>query len=427
MPRSTSAFHRSENGEALLGPLFAPCARLAAGFRLGRMRIGLDISSAGPTRTGIGTYAWELARHLAAGDERHEWVLLFNSLRQPTPHDPAFASPRVTLRRTRLPGPALLWAWRRFDWPPVEVLAGGACSVFHSPSTFIPPQRDGARVTTVHDLDFLYEPLGTLDALGAGYIREALERHLSAMDAVIAVSRLVAGQIVEAFGQRVPGLEERVHVVPHGVTEHFWQAADRAADARCRAIIGVPESGYILYVGSRRPRKNLPVLLEAWRMLAADTASGRLPLVVAGPPHERGGASLGPLADGLIEKPYVSDLLLPALYRGARVLVMPSRFEGFGLPIVEAMASGVPVVATRAAGAFDFLPPETALFVEPGDAVALAAALQKSLEGGPCIENMVQRAREAVADLTWERTASETLRVYEVAYRHARTFSRRKR
>ena len=388
------------------------------------MRIGLDISSAGLARTGIGVYAFELAHHLVATATSHEWVLLFNSLRQPMPRDPVFASPQVTVRRTRLPGPALLWGWRRLDWPPVEVLAGGACHVFHSPSTFIPPQREGARVITVHDLDFRHEPAEARDPLGAGYIREALGRHLAAADAVIAVSRLTAGQLLEAYGRHVPGLEGRIHVVPHGVAEAFRTDPDETSDARHRAILGVPEDGYVLYVGSRSPRKNLPVLFAAWRMLAAETGAGAPPLVIAGPPPKHRREATLPGTDGLIATPYVAGAYLPALYRGARMLVMPSRFEGFGLPIVEAMASGVPVVATRMAGAFDFLPSDAALLVKPDDAEALAGAMREALGGGPAVQAMVSRARSAVASLTWERTARETLGVYEAAAQQARTFFR---
>jgi len=381
------------------------------------MRIALDISSAVPARTGIGTYAFELARHLTP-DTRHEWVLLFNSLRQPMPADPALKAPHVTVRRTRLPGPALLWGWRHFDWPPVEVLAGGACHVFHSPSTFIAAQREGARVTTVHDLDFLHEPAAALDAHGAGHIRHALERHLPAMDAVITVSRWAAGQLVEAFGRRVPGLGERVHVIPHGVSPKFMAPPDPAAETAWRAAAGLPAGGYLLYVGGRAPRKNLPVLVEAWRLLAADGRADAPPLVVAGPPPARGEVVL-PRQRGLIEMPYVAAKDLPALYRGARALVMPSRCEGFGLPVVEAMACGVPVVTTHATGALDFLPADTAVVVAPGDAAGLAAALRSVLAAGATLEAMVRRARDAVATLTWERSAAETLRAYEAAAERA--------
>ncbi len=106
------------------------------------MRIGIDISSATPGRTGIGTYTYELVRRLVRCRD-HDWVLLFNSLRQTPPDLPEFRAPNVKVLRRRLPGPLLLKGWQHLDLPDVESLTGGPVDLFHSPSTYVPPQRRG--------------------------------------------------------------------------------------------------------------------------------------------------------------------------------------------------------------------------------------------------------------------------------------------
>ncbi len=368
------------------------------------MKIGIDISSATPARTGIGHAAHELAKRLARCPE-HEVVLVFNSLRQ---QPPAFAQRRgTTLRRRSVPGPALLAGWRFAGWPPVETLAGRV-DLFHSPATFIPPQRSGACVTTVHDLDFLDTPGGPVRPLGSDYIAWVLGSRLGRVDAFLCPSRRTAESLLRHFGRRDPGLAARIHVVPWGVESRFFRPPEVDVGAiRRGAWDGRP---YLLAVGDSAPRKDLQGLLRAHAILRAarPDAPGLLLVGVRDdelPADARATATVRGLG-------YVPRNQLPGIYQGAEAFVCASRMEGFGLPLLEAMAAGTPVVTTDAAGCLEFVTSASALAVPPAEPEALAAAMDRVL-GDPVLRaGLTAAGRASARSLTWGRCARETLRVY---------------
>jgi glycosyltransferase involved in cell wall biosynthesis len=265
------------------------------------------------------------------------------------------------------------------------------------------------QVVTVHDA-VPWEPGRVPEGSPTARYLTFQRRRLRRCAAVITDSAAVAAEVVEILGID----ERRVHAVPAGLTPGFV-ALPGPHDAELRRAAGVDWAGYVLWVGSLRAhdqRKALDVLLEAVAHLNAGA-----PLVLAGAP--------GPEAERVAREArrrgipaalpgYVSDQTLAALYRGAAALAMPSLHEGFGLPVLEAMACGVPVVAARAGNLPD-LTGDAAVLVPKGDAYALANALDAVL-GDPGIRRRLSEAGPPVAaGYTWERTAALTVAVYRQA------------
>jgi len=322
------------------------------------MRIVVDVSPLSRPRTGIGNYIRGMVAGLAeaAGGE-HELVAFGPSgprgrgrIRE------ALAGLDVEVR-TPLAPHALRQAWSRSGRVPVERLVG-RLDVFHFSDWMYPPQRAGLRATTVHDLVPLRFPdwvePETLRMHGPKY-----EHAAQTCDRIFVNSRFTGGEVVELLG--VP--EERVVVAYPGIDPIFSPAGE-AAD------LGGP---YVLGVGTLEPRKNLPALVTAFALLRR--RHPELTLALAG----LEGWEERPLeAEGVRLLGFVSDEELVRLYRGAAAFAYPSRFEGFGIPVVEALASGVPAVVSSHPS-LDEASGEVALRVDPDDADAFADALERAL------------------------------------------------
>jgi glycosyltransferase involved in cell wall biosynthesis len=280
--------------------------------------------------------------------------------------------------------------WARSEWPPAELLCGRS-DIFHATNFVLPPLRQARGVVTIHDLSYLRHP-DTVSAASARY-RELVPRSLARASVVVTPSAVTAAHLQDAYDVRVP-----VHVTPLGVGEQ-WARAEPPDDA-VRARLGLPSS-YLLFVGTLEPRKDLPTLLSAHRLMADAP-----PLVLVGPPGW--GERLD--VDGCITPGYLGDDLLPSVVAGASALVVPSRDEGFGLPVLEALAAGTPVVASdlpvlREVGG------HVVTYAEAGDPASFAAALQQVLDapGDPAPR------RTHGAAYTWARCAAATRAAYSLA------------
>src|SRR6266536_1899183 len=344
------------------------------------VRIALDATPLLGVRTGVGRYVEHLLGALAGsgGDELVATAFTLRGARGL----PAVVPAGVAVRHRLVPARALRALWARTELPPAEWLAGRA-DVVHGTNFVLPPVRHAAGVLTVHDLSYLRTP-ETVSAASLRY-RELVPRSLRRAAVVCTPSAAVADEVRAEY--RLP--PDRVVVTPLGVDES-WLAAE-PPPAGWLADRGLPER-YLLFVGSLGPRKGLPALLAGYRELrAAD--SGVPPLVLAGPPGE------GPA--------------LRAVVAGAACLAFPSVYEGFGLPPLEALACGTPVVASDLPVTREVLDGQAAL-VPAGDAAALAAALAGALagDGGPA----ARAARRAhAAAFTWTRCAEATRAAYRAA------------
>jgi glycosyltransferase involved in cell wall biosynthesis len=403
------------------------------------VRVGLDATPLLGPRTGVGRYVAGLAGALAtlAGPEPEELVLVPFSWRG-TGDLPAAAppGPRVRVGRRRAPARLLQAAWSRLPWPPVEWLAGPV-DVFHATNFAAPPTRRAATVVTVHDLTYLRYP-AMVTAASARY-RTLVPRALDRGAVVVAPSAAVAAEVAEEYRLG----PDRLVVTPLGVDDTWRQVIP--PDPAWLAAHGLPDR-YLLFVGNREPRKNLGTLLTAYRELLGERGEAPAPthhpppravgvgtgptvgegagtttevatvppLVLVGPPGWGEVLDTAGLPPDAVRTPgYLPEPDLARMVAGAAALILPSWYEGFGLPALEALACGTPVVASDLPAHREVLGDQARL-IPPGDPDALAAALARILED-PGGEPARAARRTRAAGFTWENCANATLSAYQLA------------
>lgn len=301
--------------------------------------------------------------------------------------------------------------WRHLDLPPIEWFLG-RCDVVHGTNFVVPPARRAASVVTVHDLTTVRFP----EMCDASTLRfPALVRRAVARGAwVHTPSNYVAAEVIAEFGVD----PARVRAVHHGTPGP--QAGTTGVRTEPAASPGLPQGTdrYVLAIGTAEPRKDLPSLVTAFDSIATRTPD--VALVLAGP-QGWGSAALedtirmSPFRSRIVVAGFVDDL--DHLLRGASVLAYPSLYEGFGLPTLEAMAAGVPVVTTTA-GALPEVVGDAAVLVEPGDSDALASALESVLSDEQERLFLIERGRKRASMFTWEASAKGLTDLYNEAARN---------
>jgi glycosyltransferase involved in cell wall biosynthesis len=373
------------------------------------LRILLDYRPALRQRTGVGEYVHELARALVATQTSAtpESLCLFSSSWQ---HRlAADVVPGATVIDRKIPVRLLNLLWHRRQWPSVEQLAGRAFDIAHSAHPLLMPSRRAAQVVMVHDLDFMAHPERTHGEIRRDYPALA-PAHIRAADAVAVNSQHTADEVVRLTGIAA----EQIFVCPLGRPD--W--APRDAE---------PANAPLLFLGRIEPRKNLGLLLDAYERLLAQRLARQAPtprLVLAG------GAGLG--ADAILQRArgpalaahvdvlgYVDPDARRALYASAMICIMPSHTEGFGLPALEAMTVGVPVVAADQGGLPEVVGTAGTLF-RAGDADGLAAALD-ALISDPTRRTQMRAAGLAQSQqFSWARTAAGTRNAWAHAHERKR-------
>ncbi len=378
------------------------------------MRVVLNVDAIVPPLTGIGRYALELARGLQASNALED-LRFFSAYRFLSRPDAALqANTSLAWARRRVPAKSL--AMRGYFWlrqRAFDLQARRSCRgyVLHSPN-YLLMQHAGPSVATVHDFSWLHFP--------EHHPRERIElmhrempRTVERATCLITDSEFVKREAVQLLG--VP--KSRVHAVPLGVDPGFHPRSPEALQAAL-ARHALSPGGYLLCVATLEPRKNLTRLLRAFRLLPADLRQ-RHPLVLVG---VRGWhtqaleAAVGSLEQrGEVRRlGYVEEADLPLLYAGAHAFAFPSLHEGFGLPPLEAMASGVPVLASDASCLPEVLG-DAALLVDPLDEQAIAVGLQRAIEDAAWREQARTRGLEHAARYSWARCVADTLNVYRKA------------
>src|SRR5918992_1835719 len=311
---------------------------------------------------------------------------------------PARWAPPIEVHALPLPRLALYEAWHRLRRPAVQV-ATGTVDVVHATTIAMPP-RSAPLVVTMHDLAWVHDP-AHFTARGVRFFERGLTLALEEADLVLCSSQATLRDCEAAgFGR------DRLRLVPLGV--EVTSASEETVE-RVRRRYGL-ERPYVLWTGTVEPRKNLAGLLRAFEDVEADAD-----LVLVGP---RGwNQDLGALVAGATRVRtlgFVPSADLGALYAGARLFCFPSLLEGFGFPVLEAMAHGTPVVTSKGTSTEE-LGGEAAVLVDPRDPASIASGLQLVLSDDDLARRLAAAGRERAARFSWERCGDLVRRAYEEA------------
>ena len=370
------------------------------------IHVGLDLTALLPRPTGVDRYITELVSALIRVETTARFTLFVNRADAERVRGmPAHFRVVAVGYRNR---PVRLIVQQA--WLP-RLCAAHGVDVLHSPS-FLTPWLHGRtkHVVTIHDMTFFSMPHVHTRLRRSTPFKRLVLGSIRGASAIVVPAAAVRDELLD----RVSGIDpERVRVTPYGVSSRF--STDSAGDeARLSELRWLPRAPFVLSLGTLEPRKNLPTLIEAFRRLVGRGAD--LDLVLAGGAGQaRHAVDAAVRRSGLatrIHLPgFVPDALLPALYRRARVFAYPSLDEGFGFPPLEAMASGVPVVASARPALAENLA-GAAVLVDPGDPDAIAAALQTLAYEGTARAAAIQAGLGRAARFTWDETARLTLESY---------------
>lgn len=393
------------------------------------MRIGIDVTSAVRQGAGIGRFTRELVRaflalddHIAPGGPSHHFVLfaatggLPNGITEPRlayMTQPAIAH-HLEFKVCNLKFLSDDWLhrlWHRARLPvPIEAIVGRV-DLFHEPDFVLPPTLPRTRtVLTVHDLTFIRDPKSAFPRLRR-YLNRVVPQSVSRATHILADSAATRSDLIELFGTPA----EKVTVLYGGVDARFAPVREPERLAAIRAKYRLGAEPFFLGIGTLQPRKNYQRLIQAFSNIKDQISNTKLVIV--------GGKGwmyddifsqvkrLG-LEDHVLFPGFVDDDDLPALYSAAEALAYPSIYEGFGLPLLEAMACGTPVV-TSVTSSLPELAGDAALLVEPTDIDALATAMRRLLQDADLRRRLVAAGFEQIRKFTWEKAAAQLLAVYE--------------
>ncbi|MGI9350056.1 MAG: glycosyltransferase family 4 protein [Rhizobiaceae bacterium] len=379
------------------------------------MRVIIDMDSTNRALTGIGWYTLHLARYLPLTDENLElwaWrqgrIRLLNETDSPAPGN--LPNSLHTKPAFKLDLPALVRVQKCLQRArQSRILRSHGDAIFHG-TNFDVPRHSGKTVCTVHDMS-LYRFPEHHPRQRVAQITDSIEYAARQADHLIAVSEFTKREMQEILN--IP--ETRISVTHLAARADYYQR-NSSQTATVLDRFGLQHGDYAIHVGTIEPRKNIDMLLHAYEGLE-QSLRHRFPLVLAGSPGWLSGAIHDKLdkyqSEGWVKYlGYVDESDLPFLYAGARVFVFPSLYEGFGLPLLEAMSSGVPVLASSIGSTIEIAGNAAALF-DPNDPQALRDELQVVLPDNALREKMISKGLRRAAQFSWLKTASDTYQVYQ--------------
>ncbi len=387
------------------------------------MRIAIDYTAAVHQGGGIGRYTKGLVKALMSLDRQNEYTLFVAGQigtqdTQCTTHDTGYKPDldipsNFRLKSIPVSDRVLNIVWHRLRLPlPVEAFTGKA-DVFHSPDFVLPLVWRARAIVTVHDLSFMRTPECAEPSLRA-YLNKVVPRSIQRADLILADSHNTKRDIIELLGVDA----RKIQVVPAGVGERFHPIDDEATLEKVRRRYHLEEP-FILSVSTLEPRKNFTGLIEAYaQLIERGSQIQRIPhkLVIAGAKgwlYEEIFATverLG-LAERVIFPGFVAEEDLPALYNLADLLAFPSLYEGFGLPPLEAMACGTPVVTSNSSSLPEIVG-GVGIMVEATDTEGLVEAMRRALQDGELRRSMIEKGLEQAKKFSWRKAAEKLLGAY---------------
>lgn len=381
------------------------------------MNIGIDISPlASSFRSGVGEYTYELLKALFAIDKKNQYFLFLNAWNKKQTHEFFPPQKNVHLIRTYYPNKIFHAITKIFHRPFLDTLIVkeyekkhhvkiGHLNVFFSPNIgFVSLSSHCKNIFTIHDLSFeLFPQCFSLKMrLWHAFLRPKNQCENS--DLILVPSQSTKRDIEEQYGIS----PEKIKVLPLGVSSVF--EFSRAEVHQVRHKYGLPEK-FILFLGTLEPRKNIEGIIEAYRLFGS---SRGYELIIAGGKGWKYKKILKKIEDtpGVRYIGYVDPKEKPALFRAASVFVFPSFYEGFGLPVLEAFQSGVPVI-TSDRSSLPELTDGAAALVNPHLFEEIQVALERILSDEPLKKNMIQTGKERAKDFVWEKSAREFLDILQ--------------
>jgi glycosyltransferase involved in cell wall biosynthesis len=365
------------------------------------MNVALDLRPSLSRPTGVGAYVLALAQRLPQLAPHDRFFFFSASFKERYP--PREWPQNVTLVDLPLPVRALNYSWNRFGFPALDRLVGAPLDLIHSPHPLIVPGRRARHVITVHDLFFLKHPEMTQAEIRRDYA-PLVPSHARRADGVICVSEHTARETRLLLDVAAA----RIAVIPNGVDPAYRQPVAAVEVDGVLQRHRLPRGG-LLYVGSDEKRKNLVNLAMAYMGLSR-RVSNLPPLVLVGPGAAwgQGGSTMGPQIRAV---GYLETREIRALMAASAALVLPSLEEGFGLPVAEAMAAGLPVVCSRGS-ALEEVAGDAATLVDPLDAGSIADGIEALLASPELAERQRQRGLERSRQFDWDAAAVKTLEFY---------------
>ena len=374
------------------------------------MRIGIDVTSAITQGGGIGRYTRELVQALIALESDNAYHLF--SAKQPPilpVPDPLPAASHVHYHPAPVDEHWLYRLWYRLRLPLPVQLVTGQLDLFHSPDFVLPPVSGGIpTLLTVHDLSFVHFP-ETFPAQLVAYLNQVVPWSVERATHILADSLATKQDLIDVW--QVP--TEKITVLYCGVNRMFQPVTDLDQLTAVRQKYNLGQAPYVLCVGTVQPRKNYQMLIRAFRRVADQNSHN---LIIAG---GKGWLYDEMLAEvdrqGLNGRVYfigfVEDADLPALYSAATLFAMPSLYEGFGLPLLEAMACGVPVLSSNASSLSEVVG-ETAVQLSPHDQQAWSQTLLDLLANPDICQQVIIDGFLQTQQFTWKKSAQQLLEIY---------------
>jgi glycosyltransferase involved in cell wall biosynthesis len=372
--------------------------------------IGIDYTAAIHQSAGIGRYTRELVKALAKlTAEAHQPQYRLFVAGAGKDFAPALPGPNFTWCPTRLTERWLARLWYRLRLPLWIEAWTGSLDLFHAPDFFLPPAKPGTpTIVTIHDLSFVREPSTTMPGMEA-HLNKWVPNSVRRADHVIAVSEATRQDLIELY-QTPP---EKITTLYHGVTAEFKPVEEPDSLTTVRHKYGLGERPFILSVGTIQARKNYKRLVQAFAQIDKSFS-----LVIAGSKGWYYNDIFVEVARHGLEKRvhfpgFVAEADLSALYNAASLFVYPSLYEGFGLPVLEAMACGTPVITSNQSSLPEVVG-EAGLRVDPYDVVALTTAMSQVLSDTTLQQQLAKAGQEQAKKFTWEGMATKLLKLYQI-------------